>query len=307
MCNPPTLIPVWQAMGRSRTLNYTEFCIYRSGISGMEGADSPTGDIKTNPLTRQMYVTNCDRRVAGNISSIYLTLIAAVNLAMDSFYYCDPIVNTFLEKMENRLKQKVAGLADELIDEVQGTPVAAQILLHILADKFKKSANPSISAQRVTDSIVETVLRHIVDQKFEIRRPTSDLFDDIVAYLSGEQESQTEISYTKQQQKQKQTQQNKNQDTDSMSVFNKANQLTLGYVVSEYYERTKRPDNDKAKVLLSLPAHDPIVSFSYVAQSGECRSVCVYPTLQFLYSHFIDGTLTSFPVGTNKNSRLRHP
>jgi menaquinone-dependent protoporphyrinogen IX oxidase len=275
-------------------MNSTEFCIYRSGISGMEGADAPTGDIKTNPLTRQLYVTNCDRRIAGNISSVYLTLVAAYNLASDAFYYRDPIVNTFMDKMENQIEQKVSKLAENLIGVVQKSPIAGLIMLHILADKFKKSPNKRVSAQRLTDSMVEMVLRHIVERKFEIRLPRSDLFDDFITYLSGEQESQNEISYTKQQQKQKQTQQNKNQDSDAMSLFHKTNQLTLGYVVTEYYEQTKRPKNDKAKILLNLPAHDPIVSFSYCTHDGEWRSVCVYPTLQFLYSHFIDGTLKSF-------------
>ena len=36
---------------------------------------------------------------AGNLSSIYQTLIALLNLSMQSFYHSDEIVNTFLEKM----------------------------------------------------------------------------------------------------------------------------------------------------------------------------------------------------------------
>lgn len=287
---------IWQAMGRSRTMNSTEFCIYRSGISGLEGADAPIGDIKSNQLTRQMYVTNCDRRIAGNISSIYLTTIALFNLLNDSFYYCDTIVNTFLEKMHNCLERKVGKHVDEVLAVVSRRPIGAQILFHILSDKFKKSSHNIIATQRLTEPMVQRVLRNIVEKKYEIRRPTTDIYDDFMAYLSGDQENQMEISYTKQQQKQKQTQQNKTHDSDAMSLFNKENQLTLGFVVTEYFEQSRRPENDKAKILLNLPAHDPIVSFSYATSNGSLRSVCVYPTLQFLYSHFIDGSFISDPV-----------
>ena len=48
-------------------------------------------------MTRQLYVRNCDCKMAGNLSSIYQTLISLLNLSNQSFYYCDEIVNTFLE------------------------------------------------------------------------------------------------------------------------------------------------------------------------------------------------------------------
>ena len=41
--------------------------------------------------------------------------------------------------------------------------------------------------------------------------PSGDVFDEVILFLSGEQEHLMEISYTKQQQKQKQKQKNKNQ------------------------------------------------------------------------------------------------
>ena len=91
---------IWQAMGRSRTMNETLFTIYTSGVA-VEAAESGgiTGghvDIKAHALTRQLYVHNCDCKMAGNLSSIYQTLIALLNLSCDSFYYCDEIVNTFI-------------------------------------------------------------------------------------------------------------------------------------------------------------------------------------------------------------------
>ena len=60
-------------MGRSRTMNKTVFAIYKSGVAGpaLEANSSFVRDIKSLPLTRQFYVTNCDRRMAGNLSSAY--------------------------------------------------------------------------------------------------------------------------------------------------------------------------------------------------------------------------------------------
>ena len=60
-------------MGRSRTMNKTVFAIYKSGVAGpaLEANSSFVRDIKSLPPTRQFYVTNCDRRMAGNLSSAY--------------------------------------------------------------------------------------------------------------------------------------------------------------------------------------------------------------------------------------------
>jgi hypothetical protein len=79
---------IWQAMGRSRTMNDTSFSIYKNNIpEGMVNENSGPGDIKKQPLTRLLYARNCDCKMAGNLSSIYQTLIALYNLSEESFYY----------------------------------------------------------------------------------------------------------------------------------------------------------------------------------------------------------------------------
>lgn len=80
---------IWQAMGRSRTMNDTTFCIYKNNIpAGLVDESLGLGDIKTQPLTKLLYTRNCDCKMAGNLSSIYQTLIALYNLSQGSFYYC---------------------------------------------------------------------------------------------------------------------------------------------------------------------------------------------------------------------------
>lgn len=79
---------IWQAMGRSRTMNETTFSIYKNNIpDGMVEADAGLGDIKKQPLTKLLYTRNCDHKMAGNLSSIFQTLIALYNLSKGSFYY----------------------------------------------------------------------------------------------------------------------------------------------------------------------------------------------------------------------------
>lgn len=79
---------IWQAMGRSRTMNDTTFSIYKNNIpAGLVEEDSGLGDIKKQPLTKLLYTRNCDHKMAGNLSSIYQTLIALYNLSKCSFYY----------------------------------------------------------------------------------------------------------------------------------------------------------------------------------------------------------------------------
>ena len=65
-------------------------------------------NIRTHPLTRRLYVRNCNRKVAGNLSSIYQTLISLFNLSQDRFYYKNPIANVFLEKMMRTIGAKVS-------------------------------------------------------------------------------------------------------------------------------------------------------------------------------------------------------
>lgn len=223
---------IWQAMGRSRTMNDTQFTIYKSqmaedGRKSEAGAGTGLLDIKAHPLTRALYVRNCDRKIAGNLSSIFQTLISLYNLSQDSFYYCDEIVNVFIEKMERTITAKVHTLEGRLARDVLGTPVIAGILSHILVDKFSKSATAAVSGEPITQSLLRALLRHVVEQKFEQRIPSGDVHDALLAFLSGEQEGTMEISYTKQQQKQRQRQQNKNQDADAMEVFDKNKQLQI--------------------------------------------------------------------------------
>lgn len=130
---------IWQAMGRSRTMNDTLFTIYKSGIEG-EGTEEAR-DIKELELTRQLYVRNCDQKMAGNLSSIYQTLISLLNLSLDKFYYVDEIVNVFLDKMENTIAAKVGRHEQNIAREVLGNPLPSGILTHILGDKFLKSSN----------------------------------------------------------------------------------------------------------------------------------------------------------------------
>mmetsp|Transcript_16564 Transcript_16564/g.40507 ORF Transcript_16564/g.40507 Transcript_16564/m.40507 type:complete len:2315 (+) Transcript_16564:297-7241(+) len=280
---------IWQAMGRSRTMNDTIFSIYKSGVpKEMVQQAGTVHDIKKQELTRHLYVHNCDCKIAGNISSIYLTLIALYNLSNKTFYYRDEIVNVFLEKMESTIGKNLSNHEQKLLNKVLGNSLPRQIFLHILVDKFKRSANKVVSGERLSENRVTELLRHIVQQKFEQRAPSGDILDDYIIFLSGEQHSLMEISYTKQQQKQKQKQQNKNQDSDAMGVFDKRNQLHLQWPVDNYFDYTRSAQDDKAKVLLNLPSTVPIATIAYEL-AGQEHTIRIYPTLQFLYSHFIAG------------------
>jgi hypothetical protein len=285
---------IWQAMGRSRTMNDTVFSIYKSGVSESISSMSQPGpqDIKLHPLTQQLYVHNCDSKMAGNISSIYLTLVALLNLSEKSFYFRDEIVNVFLEKMQKTIEKSVAKHEAQLVRKVLGSRLPAQMLSHILMDKFRRSADPAVAAVSLNGTNLEQLLRHIVQQKFEQRVQTSNAFDNMIVFLSGEQKSQMEISYSKQQQKQKQKQQNKNQDSDAMGIFDKKNQLSLSYRVDDYFGDTLKPLEDMAKIVLNLPVSIPILRLSYNLDGRLC-TIQVYPTVQFLYSHHVQsGYLT---------------
>lgn len=286
---------IWQAMGRSRTMNDTVFSIYKSDIAGKNGGTADCArDIKTQEITRDLYVQNCDCKIAGNISSIYLTLIALYNLSRGSFYYCDEIVNTFLEKMKNTLSKKVAKHERDLVESVLGRAVPAQILLHILVDKFRRSSVKEVAEEQMTIVKVERLLGHIVRRKYEERIASGDIYDALVLYLSGEQQSLMEISYTKQQQKQKQTQKSKNQDSDTMGIFDRKNQFGI-YLNKKSYFLSSRGKKDSTKNLLNLPSPVPILTVTYELE-GQQRTINVYPTLQFLYSHHIYGEYISEEV-----------
>jgi len=280
---------IWQAMGRSRTMNDTVFSIYKSDIPATMVDSRPgAADVKKQELTRRLYIHNCDCKMAGNISSIYLTLVALYNLSQRSFYFCDEIVNTFLDKMEMTIAGKVSDHESQFALRVLGSAVPARILQHILMDKFRRSSNEAVAQTEVTEAVVEKLLRQIVQQKFEQRVPSNDVYDDFVTFLSGEQRSLMEISYTKQQQKQKQKQQNKNQDSDAMGIFDKENQLKLTFTTDNYFDYARTFDTDITKTAFNLPASVPILTLTY--EIGDLRKeINVYPTLQFLYSHHIRG------------------
>lgn len=266
------------------------FSIYKSGIcDGTTDSDSPAHDIRGQELTRELYIRNCDSKMAGNISSIFLTLVALFNISQDAFYYRDTIVNTFLEKMEKTIMRKVDRLAEQLGGKIMGSSVLARILLHILRDKFRRSPNKTVSSGELAESQVSCLLKEIVKHKFEQRTFSGDSNDDFIRFLSGEQEGSMEISYTKQQQKQKQKQSNKNQDADAMGFFHKKNQLSLSIETDDYFKYTLEPQKDMTKLAFNLPSPIPIVTISY-RLLGNQRSINVYPTLQFLYSHHIQGS-----------------
>jgi len=272
---------IWQAMGRSRTMNQTVFAIYKRGVEdGGEGVC----DIKKFPFTRQLYVQNCDCKMIGNLSSIYQTFISLFNLAQDRFYYCNEIVNVFLEKMEMTLAKKVRTHEEQLVREVFSTAMTSGIFAHIVQNKLQRSA--SLGSEPLTRSVSQSLLRHIVAQKFELRTPSRDIHDKLVCFLSGEQQGIMEISYTKQQQKQKQKQTNKNQDQDTMEMFNKKNQLEINEVTDDYFKYTLSPESDIIKNSLTLPLSVPVLKLAYVLDGRRCY-ISVYPTLQFLYSHHI--------------------
>jgi hypothetical protein len=271
-------------------MSETNFTIYKSGISD-EFTKGPVNatDVKKQELTRQLYISNCDRKMAGNISSMYFTLIALYNLSHQTFYFCDEIVNTFLEKMEETIQSKLLLHEQQLVTAVLGSRQTARILLHILRGKLRRSAQEKVASAKLSDGIVETILRNIVQQKFEQRKLSGNEMDDFIGFLSGEQQSQLEISYTKQHQKQKTKQHNKNQDSDSMGVFDKQNQLTISDETENYFDYSLDPSRDFAKLCLNLPATVSVLTVKYNI-GGKKSVITVYPTLQFLYSHHIHGT-----------------
>ena len=200
----------------------------------------------------------------------------------------DEIVNTFIEKMEKTIGMKCEHLENKISTTISRDPASAQILKHILIDKFTRSSNEVIVQTTLTSEMTKLLSRHIIRQKFEQRAPAFDIYDDYIRFLSGEQVSLMEISYTKQQQKQKQKQKAKSQDNDTMDVFDKRNQLTVSFREDDYFKSTVRADKDMVKKALSLPLPVPIFNMHYFdGTTGKKNIINVYPTLQFLHSHHI--------------------
>lgn len=285
---------IWQAMGRSRTMNDTVFSVFKSDLPEVSTVAS-VDDIKQSAYTRSLYVRNCDRKLAGNLSSIYQTLISLLNLSRESFYYDNDIVNVFLEKLNGTITPKLARHVRELQDGVLGASAPARVLRLILQSKFRRSTVPQLAEAEVTMEMCSSVLQHVVHQKFEQRLPSGDLFDDVIRLLSGEQVGLLEISYTKAQQKQKQKQTAKDKDSDTMALFDPRNQLKISVKVSDYYAYTRNPGEDQLRAALNLPIAVPVFALTYRLR-GLRRVIRVYPTLQFLYSHHIMGPYISEEV-----------
>jgi len=149
----------------------------------------------------------------------------------------------------------------------------AKVLAYILASKFKRSSIPAVAQQSVTTHVMHTLLHNIVQQKYEQRVPSGDMYDNMIQLLSGEQQSLMEISYTKQQQKQKQEQKNKNQDSDTTDVINRRNQMELNFETDNHFQYTLSSQADMLKFALSLPIAVPIPTLTYTLENGKEYSI----------------------------------
>ena len=61
---------IWQAMGRSRTMNQTSFSIYTSSVPNHgngSASEKSCGlkEIKDHELSQILYIRNCDKKIAG--------------------------------------------------------------------------------------------------------------------------------------------------------------------------------------------------------------------------------------------------
>jgi hypothetical protein len=114
--------------------------------------------------------------------------------------------------MHATLGAKVKKHVEHVRKQILGSnPVPRLILEHILADKFSKSINEQIreSARTLTTPTVNHLVSHLVQEKYEQRVTSGNIFDDYVSFLSGELLDggvrciNMEVSYTKEQQKQR--------------------------------------------------------------------------------------------------------
>ena len=106
--------------------------------------------------------------MAGNLSSIYQTLLALYNLAEDRFYYPGEIANVFIDKLERTIAAKVANHLAGISRHVLGTPTTSAILGHILGAKFTRAASAEVRGQGappLATSLVQALparhLRHL--------------------------------------------------------------------------------------------------------------------------------------------------
>ena len=80
-----------------------------------------------------------------------------------------------------------------------------------------------------------------------------------------------------------------------MQEFDKVNQVAIHDATKDYFAYTLDRGSDFIKASLNLPIAVPIYSLRYTVE-GVTRELNVYPTLQFLYSHYIDGTYITTDV-----------
>jgi hypothetical protein len=78
-----------------------------------------------------------------------------------------------------------------------------------------------------------------------------------------------------------------------MEAFSRRHQLEIQFETSNYYKMALTPEADLSKIALSLPIPVPITTICYALEDGTLRSINVYPTLQFLYSHHIQAEYIS--------------
>jgi hypothetical protein len=295
---------IWQALGRSRTMNDTCFTIYLAGYSMEYGREA--ADVCAWRLTRDLYIKNCDMRTAGNLSSIYQTLIAVTNLANQRFYHEDDIVNDFLERMSGLLPDKVDQLARKFAAEIFGHRVCAGIVCNILRSKFAVSTSEYVRNVAPSEDVVKRLLVELARAKHEVRITSNDVYDYVVAFLSGDANDEgQEISYTKQQQKQKQKQQNKNMDSDTMESWDKRHQLPLAFEESDYYQASKRGE-DRVSSCLALPIPKACFRVAYTTM-GRRRTIRLFPTVQFVYSHHIKPQYVDEALRSAVKAGLRQP
>ena len=135
---------------------------------------------------------------------------------------------------------------------------------------------------------------------------SNDVYDLVVAFLSGDANDEgQEISYTKQQQKQKQKQQNKNMDSDTMESWDKRHQLPLAFEESDYYQASKRGE-DRVSHCLALPIPKACFRVAYTTM-GRRRTIRLFPTVQFVYSHHIKPQYVDEALRSAVKSGLRQP
>ena len=80
-----------------------------------------------------------------------------------------------------------------------------------------------------------------------------------------------------------------------METFDKKNQMLIETEVENYFEYTKDQAQDHTKLAFGLPVSVPIFKLAYLV-NGQPRYINMYPTVQFLYSHYIDPAYITEPV-----------